>query len=235
MTPFIGVAKPLNESLGFIIEALPALLRGAVLTLQLTAVATILGALGGIALGVARLSKISIVRLLARGYVDFFRGTPLLVQLFIIYFGIPPVFKSIGIEFSFNQWTAAIVGLSLNSAAYLAEIVRAGIQSIEVGQREAAECLGLSPMQTMRDVIFPQAIRRMIPPLGNEFIILLKDTSLVAVIGYQELFRTGQLTVARNFRSFEIFLTVAFIYLLLTILSSQVFSWLEKRLNPVAS
>lgn len=224
----------MNESLGFIIEALPALLKGAGLTLQLTAVSTIFGAIGGTALGIARLSKIGLLRLLSRVYIDFFRGTPLLVQLFIIYFGIPPLLKSIGIDFSLNQWTAAIAGLSLNSAAYLAEIVRAGIQSIEVGQREAAESLGLSPMQTMRDVIFPQAVRRMIPPLGNEFIILLKDTSLVAVIGYQELFRTGQLTVARNFRSFEIFLTVAFIYLILTVVSSQLFSWIERRMSPTA-
>lgn len=222
----------MNESLGVIIEALPALLKGALLTLQLTAASVMFGSIGGIALGIARLSKIMPVRLLARIYIDFFRGTPLLVQLFIIYFGMPALLQSAGVDFRLNQWTAAIVGLSLNSAAYLAEIVRAGIQSIDVGQREAAESLGLSPRQTMFNVIFPQALRRMIPPLGNEFIILLKDTSLVAVIGYQELFRTGQLTVARNFRSFEIFLTVAFIYLILTILSSQAFSFLERRLNP---
>ena len=223
----------MNESLGYVIEALPALLKGAGVTLQLTAVSTLFGAIGGIGLGIARLSKVKVLKIFARGYIDFFRGTPLLVQLFIIYFGIPPLLRSIGIAFSFNQWTAAILGLSLNSAAYLAEIVRAGIQSIAVGQKEAAESLGLSPMQTMRDVIFPQAIRRMIPPLGTEFIILLKDTSLVAFIGYQELFRTGQLTVAKNFRAFEIYLAVAFIYLVLTILSSQFFSWLEKRMNPI--
>ncbi len=224
----------MNESLGYVVESLPALLQGAVVTLQLTAVSTFFGAIGGIGLGIARLSKVKVLKLFSRGYIDFFRGTPLLVQLFIIYFGIPPLLRSLGITFSFNQWTAAILGLSLNSAAYLAEIVRAGIQSIEVGQKEAAESLGLSPMQTMRDVIFPQAIRRMIPPLGNEFIILLKDTSLVAFIGYQELFRTGQLIVAKNFRAFELYLTVAFIYLVLTILSSQVFSWLERRMNPAA-
>lgn len=214
------------------VDALPALLAGALVTLQLTAIATILGLVGGIALGVARLSKLWWLRILARIYIDFFRGTPLLVQLFIIYFGIPALLRSIGADFSFNQWSAAVLGLSLNSAAYLAEIVRAGIQSIEVGQKEASESLGLGPTQTMRYVVFPQALRRMIPPLGNEFITLLKDTSLVAVIGYQELFYSGQLIFAANFRPFEILTTVALIYLALTILSSQAFSFLERRMNP---
>lgn len=216
------------------VDALPALLAGALVTLQLTAIATILGLVGGIALGIARLSKLWWLRILARIYIDFFRGTPLLVQLFIIYFGIPALLRSIGADFSFNQWSAAVLGLSLNSAAYLAEIVRAGIQSIEVGQKEASESLGLGPTQTMRYVVFPQALRRMIPPLGNEFITLLKDTSLVAVIGYQELFYSGQLIFAANFRPFEILTTVALIYLALTILSSQAFSFLERRMNPVA-
>ena len=216
------------------VEALPILLAGALITVQLTAIATVLGLAGGIILGVARLSNSKPLRLLARIYVDFFRGTPLLVQLFLIYFGIPGLLGSIGIDFRFNQWGAAVTGLSLNAAAYLSEIVRAGIQSIEAGQKEASESLGLGPQQTMRYVIFPQALRRMIPPLGNEFIILLKDTSLVAIIGYQEVFRQGQLIVAKNFRSFEIYITVALIYLALTVLSSQVFSLLERKMNPVA-
>ena len=225
----------MDTSLGFIIEAFPTLLKGALITLQLTAISVALGSIGGIALGIARLSKVGIVRLLARVYIDFFRGTPLLVQLFMIYFGIPAFMKSLELDFSFNQWGAAVLGLSLNSAAYLAEIVRAGIQSIETGQREASESLGLSSTQTMRYVVFPQALRRMVPPLGNEFITLLKDTSLVAVIGYQELFRQLQLIVARNFRSFEIFFAVALVYLALNIMASQAFSLLERKLDPKQS
>jgi glutamine transport system permease protein len=221
-----------NKSLEIILEALPALLAGAVVTLQLTAIATVFGLAGGIVLGLARLSKARPLRILSRIYIDFFRGTPLLVQLFIIYFGLPPLLQSLGINVSLNQWGAAILGLSLNSAAYLAEIVRAGVQSIDMGQKEASESLGLGPLQTMRYVIFPQALRRMIPPLGNEFIILLKDTSLVSVIGYQEMFRQGQLVVAKNFRALEIYTVVALIYLLLTIVSSQFLSWLEKRMDP---
>ena len=223
------------ESFGFIIDALPVLLAGACVTLVLTAAATIFGSIGGTALGVARLSKVPILRLLARIYVDFFRGTPLLVQLLIIYFGLPPLLKSVGIDFSLSKGAAAVLGLSLNSAAYLAEIVRAGIQSIEAGQKEASESLGLSQGQTMRYVVFPQALRRMIPPLGNEFIILLKDTSLVTVIGFQELLNQGRLTVATNFRAFEIYITVALIYLVMTVAASQVFSWLERKTNPTTS
>ena len=224
----------MEKSLEIIIEALPILLKGAVVTLQLTAIATVLGLIGGLLLGLARLSKFTILRIAARIYTDFFRGTPLLVQLYIIYFGIPVLVQSLGIDFSFDQWSAAILGLSLNAAAYLSEIIRAGIQSIDIGQKEAAGSLGLGPWQTMRYVVLPQALRRMIPPLGNEFIILLKDTSLVAVIGYQEVFRNGQLIVAKNFRSFEIYVTVAVIYLILTIFSSQVFSWLERKMTPAA-
>jgi len=225
----------LDTSLGFIIEALPALLKGSLITLQLTAAAVAFGSIGGIGLGIARLSKFGLLRLFARVYIDFFRGTPLLVQLFMIYFGVPPVVKSLGIDFTFDQWTAAILGLSLNSAAYLAEIVRGGIQSVEDGQKEAAESLGLGPTQTMRYVVFPQALRRMIPPLGNEFITLIKDTSLVAIIGYQELFRQGQLIIAKNFRAFEIWFTVALIYLALNVIASQAFSLLERKMDPKQS
>jgi len=221
------------NSLQIIFAALPALLLGAIVTLQLTAVSVVLGMVGGSLIGILRLSPSPALRLLTRAYVDFFRGTPLLVQIFMIYFGLPAVAKGLGFAFTMNQWTAAIIALSLNSAAYIAEIVRAGIQSIESGQREASQSLGLGPVQTMRYVVFPQALRRMIPPLGNEFISMLKDTSLVAVIGFEELFRRGQLIVAQNYRAFEIYASVALVYLMLTLLSSQVFSLLERWMNPV--
>jgi arginine/lysine/histidine/glutamine transport system substrate-binding/permease protein len=225
----------LDKLLALVIESLPALFKGALITLQLTALAVVFGSIGGVALGIARLSKSGLLRLSSRIYIDFFRGTPLLIQLLIIYFGTPPIFKALGSDFTFGRGTAAVIGLSLNSAAYLAEIVRAGIQSIEPGQKEAAESLGLGPAQTMQYVIFPQALRRMIPPLGNEFITLLKDTSLVAFIGYQDLLRQGQLIVATTFRPFAIYITVAFIYLAMTILSSQAFSWLERKMDPKSS
>lgn len=220
-------------NLDVILSALPNLLRGALVTLQLTAMSVFFGMIAGSLIGIARLSLVAPVRLLARAYIDFFRGTPLLVQIFMIYFGLPALIKASGASFSLDRLSAAVLALSLNSAAYLAEIVRAGIQSIEIGQREAAESLGLGPVQTMRYVIFPQAFRRMIPPIGNEFITLLKDTSLVAVIGFEELFRRGQLIVAQNYRAFEIYASVALVYLVLTLLSSQFFSLLEQWMNPV--
>jgi glutamine transport system permease protein len=221
------------ESLDLIRQSLPSLIAGAGITLQLTAIAIVLGMIGGSLIGIARLSPVPIVSLLARAYVDFFRGTPLLIQIFMIYFGLPAVLREAGVKFSLSQFAAAILALSLNSAAYIAEIVRAGIQSIELGQREASESLGLGSVQTMRYVIFPQALRRMIPPLGNEFISMLKDTSLVAVIGFEELFRRGQIIVASTYQPFVIYASVAIVYLVLTLLSSQAFSWLERWANPV--
>lgn len=226
-------ATGLFAAFGIIWQSLPTLLQGVVVTLQLTVLSVVLGLISGSLIGIVRLSRIPSVRWLARAYVDFFRGTPLLVQIFMIYFGLPAIAQELGFTFSFDRLVAGVVALSLNSAAYIAEIVRAGIQSIEPGQAEASESLGLSAVQTMRYVIFPQAFRRMIPPLGNEFISLLKDTSLVAVIGFEELFRKGQLIVADNYRAFEIYAAVAVIYLCLTLLSSQVFSRLEAWMNPV--
>jgi arginine/lysine/histidine/glutamine transport system substrate-binding and permease protein len=226
-------APKIFTSIGVILQAFPTLLQGALVTLQLTVLSVVFGLVGGSLIAIIRLSRIAPVRWLARAYVDFFRGTPLLVQIFMIYFGLPAILQELGLTFTFDRLVAGVIALSLNSAAYIAEVVRAGIQSIETGQAEAAQSLGLSSMQTMIYVIFPQALRRMIPPLGNEFISLLKDTSLVSVIGFEELVRKGQLIVADNYRAFEIYAGVAVVYLCLTLLSSQAFSRLEVWMNPV--
>jgi len=212
---------------------MPTLLLGGVVTLQLTVMSGVLGMIGGSLIGIARLSPSAPLRWISRAYIDFFRGTPMLVQIFMIYFGLPPLLRGFGIPLRLNPLTAGVLALSLNAAAYIAETVRAGIQSIELGQSEAAQSLGLGSVQTMRYVVFPQALRRMLPPLGNEFISLLKDTSLVAVIGFEELFRRAQLIVANNYRPFEIYAGVALTYLVLTVFSSQVFSLLEKWMNPI--
>jgi len=231
-TLFANQNAPTVNSLGLILQSLPNLLTGVLVTLQLAIISVFFGLIGGSFIGIIRLSAIKPVQWLARTYIDFFRGTPLLVQIFMIYFGIPALWQELGFTLSLNRFVAGVMALSLNSAAYIAEIVRAGIQSIEIGQTEAAKSLGLNSVQTMRHVIFPQAFRRMIPPLGNEFISLLKDTSLVAVIGFEELFRKGQLIVAENYRAFEIYAAVAVIYLCLTLVSSQAFSQLEAWMNP---
>ena len=147
--------------------------------------------------------------------------------------GMVALIKSLGFDFSLDRLPAAVIALSLNVAAYLAEIMRGGIESIDKGQWEACSSLGMNPVQTMKDVIFPQAFRRMLPPLGNEFITLIKDTSLAAVIGFEELFRQGQLEVATTYQAFQIYIAVALVYLVLTTLSSYIFKRIEKAMDPI--
>lgn len=208
--------------------------QGAIVTLVLTAFSIFFGLIGGSLVAFGLISHNQILKNALRVYVEFFRGTPMLVQLFIIYFGLPTVFQEIGLQWSLERFPAAVIALSLNVTAYLAEIIRGGIESIDKGQWEACESLGMSRWQTMKEVIMPQAFRRILAPLGNEFITLIKDTSLVAVIGFAELFRQGQLIVATTFQAFEVYIAVALVYLCLTTLSSFGFKWLEHRMNPVA-
>jgi arginine/lysine/histidine/glutamine transport system substrate-binding/permease protein len=135
------------------------------------------------------------------------------------------------VPFTINRVAAAVMALSLNVAAYLAETLRSGIESIDRGQWEAADALGFSPLERMRFVVAPQALRRVLPPLANEFITLIKDTSLAAVIGFDELFRQGQLMVATTYKAFEIYIAVALVYLLMTTTASLIFKRLEARLR----
>lgn len=218
--------------LTLLIQRLP---QGAVVTLTLTALSIFFGLIGGSFVAFGLISDNKIMKNILRVYVEFFRGTPMLVQLFIIYFGLPAFFQGIGLQWSLPRLPAAVIALSLNVAAYLAEIIRGGIQSIDKGQWEACEALGMNRLQTLKEVIMPQAFRRILPPLGNEFITLIKDTSLVAVIGFAELFRQGQLIVATTFQAFQVYIAVALVYLILTTLSSFGFKWLEKKMDPVGS
>ena len=205
------------------------LLKGAAITLMLTALSFSFGLMGGITLAVLLQAPWRLAHGLCRVYIDFFRGTPMLVQLFLIYFGLPALLQSMEVPFTINRLAAAVTALSLNVAAYLAETLRSGIESIDRGQWEAADALGLSPLERMRFVIAPQALRRVLPPLANEFITLIKDTSLAAVIGFDELFRQGQLMVATTYRAFEIYIAVALVYLLMTTTASLLFKRLEAR------
>ena len=209
------------------------IVKGVPWTILLTVLSFLFGLIGGTLVAIALISPYKWLKIICRIYVDFFRGTPMLVQLFLIYFGLPGLFREIGLNIDLDRLPAALFALSLNVAAYLAEIMRGGIQSIDNGQWEACSSLGMSPVQTMREVIFPQAFRRMLPPLGNEFITLIKDTSLAAVIGFEELFRQGQLMVATTYKAFEIYIAVALVYLVLTTLSSVVFKRLEIYMDPL--
>ena len=206
------------------VQAMPLLLTGAVVTVKITALSVFLGILIGLFVGIARISTYKIVHLAAAVYVDFLRGTPLLVQIFLVYFALPVLTGQ-----RIDPFVAAIAACSINSSAYVAEIFRAGIQSIDAGQMEAGRSLGMTWMQTMRYIIVPQAARRVIPPLGNEFIALLKDSSLVSVIGFEELTRRGQLIIARTYASLEIWICVAIIYLVMTVSISRLVAWLERR------
>ena len=205
-------------------QAMPLLLMGAGVTVKITALSVLLGILIGLFVGIARISTNRIIHLIAAVYVDFLRGTPLLVQIFLVYFALPVVTGQ-----RIDPFVAAIAACSINSSAYVAEIFRAGIQSIDAGQMEAGRSLGMTWTQTMRYIIVPQAARRVIPPLGNEFIALLKDSSLVSVIGFEELTRRGQLIIARTYASLEIWLCVAIIYLAMTVSISRLVAWLERR------
>ena len=206
------------------VQAMPLLLTGAVVTVKITALSVFLGILIGLFVGIARISTYKIVHLAAAVYVDFLRGTPLLVQIFLVYFALPVLTGQ-----RIDPFVAAIAACSINSSAYVAEIFRAGIQSIDAGQMEAGRSLGMTWTQTMRYIIVPQAARRVIPPLGNEFIALLKDSSLVSVIGFEELTRRGQLIIARTYASLEIWICVAIIYLVMTVSISWLVAWLERR------
>ncbi len=209
-----------------VINSLPLLLAGAVVTVKITIISVAIGIVIGLFVGIARVVKFKPVRWMAAIYVDFIRGTPLLVQIFIIYFALPLVF---GIHM--NPFVAAISACGINSGAYVAEIFRAGIQAVDEGQMEAGRSLGLTWPQTMRYIIVPQAFKCVIPPLGNEFIALLKDSSLVSVIGFEELTRRGQLVIARTYGSLEIWLSVAVLYLIMTLTISRLVAYLERRFD----
>ncbi|ABB15190.1 amino acid ABC transporter permease [Carboxydothermus hydrogenoformans] len=216
-----------------VIESLPLLAEGALVTLKITVIAVTLGSIIGLFAGLMRIARNPLLKFIARVYVDFIRGTPLLVQIFIIYYGFPQLWAALtgGQPHAISPWAAAIASTSINSGAYVAEIFRAGIQSIDRGQMEAARSLGMTYGQAMRYVILPQAFKRVIPPLGNEFIAMLKDTSLLSVIGFEELARRGALIIGYNARAFEVWFAVAILYLIMTLLISQLVSYTERRLK----
>lgn len=209
----------------FTIKMLPLLLKGAVMTVTLTAFAIIFGTIIGLIIAFMKITKNPVLNYLGGLYTWVFRGIPLLVQLFIIYNALPMV-----TGMTLNAFTAAVIGISLCGGAYIAEIIRAGIQSVDKGQMEAALSLGMSYAQAMRKIIIPQTYRRLIPPMGNEFITLLKDTALVSTITMVELTRTAQIYAASHFKPFEMFITAGIIYLMLTTFFTLVFGKLENKL-----
>lgn len=203
-----------------------ALLRGAAVTVEITACALLLGCVIGLLVGIGRLNpQRRVIYGICSTYLLCFRGTPLLVQLFIWFFGLP----QFGVLLP--AFACGVLGLGMYSGAYVSEIVRGAIQSVERGQSEAARSLGMSSAQAMRIIILPQAVVRMIPPLGNEFIALIKNSALVSLLTIHDLMHEGQKIISVSYRSLETYLVIAVIYLVLTTVTTTILRKIEQRLR----
>lgn len=206
-------------------ESLPLLLRGALVTLQIAAFGAFIGIVGGTLLGIAQTAKSRIARWLVTFYVTIIRGTPMLIQITFAFYVLP----QLGI--SLPAFWVAVVSIGLNSAAYVSQIIRGGIKSIGKGQIEAGRVLGLTNTQITRLIILPQAFRVVTPALGNEFITLVKESSLASVIGVVELTKEGNFIRGRTFDALSVFAAVALIYLIITTTLSLLVNWFERRMN----
>ncbi len=209
-----------------ILEYAPYFWKGTLFTIGISIVSVIFGAILGMVIALGKMMKNKWLAFPFAAYVAFFRGTPLFLQILLVHFGLVPVFLN-----HTNGIVAAITALSLNCAAYTAEIFRAGIQSIDSGQMEGARSLGLTHTQAMRYIILPQAVKRMIPPLGNEIVVLIKDSSLAAVIAAPEIMYWGRAMAGEYVRVWEPYLTASAIYLVLTLTLSTLLSYIERRLK----
>jgi polar amino acid transport system permease protein len=210
---------------GLVWQNSDAIIQALLVTISLALLAEVVGIVLGLALSLLKIARSRLLRFPAQLYIDIFRGTPLLIQIIIIYFTTP----LIGIRFT-SLFYAGLAALALNSAAYVAEIFRSGIQSIDKGQMEAGRASGLTYAQTMRFIIVPQAFRRVIPPLTNEFVMLIKDTSLVSVIGLAELLRAARVLQSATFNGTPL-IAAALLYLAICLPLIYLTNILERRLN----
>ncbi len=209
-----------------VIPSIPFILQGAIVTLQYTSVSIAIGFLLGIALTFCKLLGVRGLRWFANIYTSIFRGTPLLVQLSLIYFAIPQL-----TGYRFSVFEAGVLTFSLNSAAYISEILRAGVQAVDKGQAEAALSLGIKYPLVMRDIILPQAIKNILPALVNEVIDLLKESALISVIGGMDLLRRANIVSAEKFIYFEPLIIISVIYYLMVMTLTVLAKWLESRLK----
>ena len=213
-----------------IMEILPRLVSLGV-TIRLTLVSLCIATILGIIFALMSISSRKPLKLASSFYLDLIRGTPLIVQAFFIYFGIPQLLQSLGFRVRLTPDLAGIITLSLNAGAYMSEIFRSGILAVDKGQMEAARSLGLPKSRAMLKVIIPQAVRIVIPSLVNQFIITLKDTSILSVIGIRELTQTGKLVIATTFESFKVWALVAIMYLVIIKVLSVLSVRLERSLR----
>jgi His/Glu/Gln/Arg/opine family amino acid ABC transporter permease subunit len=207
-------------------DYMPALMRGLVVTLKVSAISELVGIILGLFLALCRLSAIAPLRYFAIAYIDFLRGIPVLVMLLWVYYGFSILFN-----LNLTEMQAAVIGLGCSYSAYLAEIFRSGIQAIPVGQREASRTLGLAGWQIMAYVVLPQAVRIIVPPLGNTVISMLKDSSLVAIIAVSDMMRQTMIAASETFRPFELYAAAAVIYYILTFLTARIVTLIERRLD----
>ena len=208
-----------------IISWTPQLLNGAKITVLITLCSVSAGLILGRILALGALSKFKILRALSKAYIFFFRGTPLLMQLYFVYYGLPEISESLTIN---NKFFAAFIAFSLNSGAYCSEIFRSAIQSIDKGQFEAGKVLGLSYFQTLRMIILPQSVKRLIPPVGNEFIMMLKDASLVSIIALADITKVTR-SIQSSTASSLVYIPAIILYLIITAVFTILFHWLEKK------
>ena len=208
------------------------LLRAMGQTLLLALCGLLFACILGLLFGMLSVVKSRVCNIIAQIFVDIVRGVPMSVLAFFVFFGVPYFFQNIvGVNITLSALTAGTICLALNCGAYMAEIIRAGIQSVDKGQMEAARSLGLPYWRSMHRVVLPQAIRTMIPSIINQFIITLKDTSILSVIGFPELVNSAQNVVANTFKSFETWALVGFMYLVVITILSKIAKLVERRLN----
>lgn len=212
----------------FMISAFPTLIQALPITLFMAIAAMIFAIIGGLILALITKNKIPVLHQLSKLYISFFRGVPTLVQLFLIYYGLPQLFPEMS---KMTALTAAIIGLSLKNAAYLAEIFRAALNSVDDGQLEACLSVGMTKFQAYRRIILPQAIRNAIPATGNTFIGLLKETSLAFTLGVMEMFAQGKMYASGNLKYFETYLAVAIVYWVLTMIYSMLQDLFEHAMS----
>ncbi len=218
--------KPFD--LQYTMELFPLLIKYVHITISIALLSMIIGLVLALILAVIRIYNVKILYPISRLYISFFRGTPLLVQLFLLYYGIPqvlPFFREL------NAYSAAVIGLSLNGSAYMAEIIRASISSVDKGQMEASLSVGMTQWQGMRRIVFPQAARVAVPSLGNTFIDLVKGSSLAFIMGVAEILAKAQMSAAANYRFFESYLVVALIYWAIITFFNYLQKILEVRLG----
>lgn len=210
----------------FLSRYYPMYITGTLNTLALAFFTLLLGVLFGVLLALMRLSKNPFLKGIASSYIEFIRGTPLLVQLYIVYYGLPSI-----TGMRFPSFFAGIIALTINSSAYIAEIIRAGILSVDAGQMEAVRSLGMNHNQSMRYIIIPQAFKNILPALGNEFIVVIKESAIVSIIGIYDIMYSGNIIRGNTYRPFEPLIIVAIIYFIITFTLSNLMGIAERRMR----